>query len=386
MNSIDRFDFYFALVAFGSIAIICFIISGLSISYNEAVLLFAQDTIISKLALLCHNVFGGDFGLKIPNLIFHTLNLILIYLISNKILKYKRDSLLCVGIYALIPGVILQASLLNESIIVLCIVLLVCYVELMSEKISYIFFVIAVLVSPSAFILMLALFFYAIFKRKIKTMNFALICIAVNIYIYGIDIGGHPSGQFLDMFGELALLYSPPLFVYYIYTLYRNVTKEKINLLLCVSLTSLILSLFLSIRQEIDKEIFLFMSLCGIPLMIRQFLSDIRVRLPQFQDSYKNRFIIIILCLVLEAGLLIGSKYMYAFNKTGNLLDSFYITKELAQELNARGIKAVSTDGKTQARLKFYGIEKGGNNLSRVKSGGNLIIKYHNKPIARYKI
>ena len=402
--SFDKYDFYFLIVLLSSLFALIYLISGASISYKEALLLEQDKALIARLANLSIAQFGAnDFALKIPNLLFHALNLVLIYLISNRLLKYKGDSVLCVVIYAIVPGVIMQGSILNESIIMLFIVLLVCYIELISKKITYPFLALAVFVDESAFMLFLALFFYALFKENnerrfiariyanlrvnLKILVFAVICFALNLYLFGVDISGRPRGNFLDIFSEFALLYSPLLFVYFIYTIYRNFAKYKANLLLFVSGTSIIVSIILSVRQDIDKEIFMFMSLCGIPLMIRQLLSDIRLRLPQFQLNYKRRFIIVIAVLVLEAGLLIFSKQIYRLSNDDEIfLNQFYIAKEVAYELKKRDISRVSVEGRMQKRLAFYGIKDGGQNLRKVKKGGNIFVKYNGKIVVRYAI
>lgn len=390
MNFIDRFDFYFILVLICSICVLLFIISGLSISYQEAILYFSDDNITSKLARLSTNIFGvNDYTFRIPNIILFALNLTLIYLISNRILKHKRDSILCVIIYSLLPGAIMQGVLLNQSSIILFVVLLICYIEIAYNKIAYPILIFCIFLGPSIFMLFLALFLYAIISKKIYTAIFALICFSINMYMFGIDVSGKPSGKFLDVISSLVLLYSPPLFIYYIYTLYRNITKEKKNLLLYVSVCSLVVGILLSIRQNVDKEIFLFMSLCGIPLMIKQFLSDIRVRLPMFQNSYKNRFLIVFVFLVLEASILILSKYLYLIveNPNKTFLNSFYIAKEISMQLKEKNISRVSINDKTmQKRLEFYGIKNGGQPLKKVNKNGNIIIEYHGKVVARYAI
>lgn len=405
MRFLNRFNFYFLFVTLLSELSLIYLISGASISYKEAIILEQNKVLMAKLANFAIAHLGAnDFTLKVPNLIFHALNLTLIYLISNKLLKYKSDSVLCVGVYAITPGVIMQGGILNESILMLFVVLLICYIELTKHKrFAYPLFVLAVFVDESAFMLFLALFFYALFKENdelhfvpriranirgnLGILLFSIFCFALNLYLFGIDISGRPRGRFLDIFSELALLYSPLLFVYFIYTIYRNFAKYRANLLLYVSGTSLLVSVILSVRQEIDKEIFMFMSLCGIPLMIRQFLSDIRLRLPIFRLNYKRRFMIVIAVLVLEAGLLIFSNQIYRFSNDDEIfLNQFYIAKEIAHELKKRNISRVSIDSRMQKRLAFYGIDKGGQPLRKVKKGGNIFIIYHDKIIARYAI
>ena len=169
MNFIDRFDFYFILVLICSICILLFIISGLSISYQEAILYFSDDNLTSKLARFSTNIFGtNDYTFRIPNIILFALNLTLIYLISNKVLKHKKDSILCVIIYALLPGAIMQGALLNQSSIILFFVLLICYIEIAYNKITYFLLVVCIFLGSSIFMLFLALFFYAISLKKQK--------------------------------------------------------------------------------------------------------------------------------------------------------------------------------------------------------------------------
>ncbi len=388
MNFINKFDIYFILVLICSICIILFIISGLSISYQESILYFSNDNITSKLSRFFTSIFGAnDYTFRISNVIIFALNLILIYLISKKVLKHQKDAILCTIIYALIPGVIMQGTLLNQSSIILFVVLLVCYIEIAYDKIPYFILAVSIFLGPSIVMLFVALFFYALSMKKKYMAIFAIVCFTINTYIFGIDVSGRPSGKFLDVVGALALLYSPPLFVYYIYTLYRNITKEKKNLLLYVSVCSLVVSMLLSIRQNVDKEIFLFMSLCGIPLMIKQFLSDIRVRLPIFQNSYKNRFLIVVTFLIIEAAMLIFSKYLYTIIENPAFLDSFYIAKELSLQLKERNISRVTINDKSmKKRLEFYGIGDGGQILRKVNKNGNIIIQYNGKIVARYAI
>ena len=388
---LKKYDYYFIIVLLCNISILIYVIGKLSISAKEANLFFDNKLPIAKLANITAYYFGiNDYAIRIPNIIFNSLNLILIYLISKKILKRPYDSVICAVIYTLIPGVILQNALLNQSSITLFLALLICYMEIIKKRIIYSLFVVAIFLDSTAFMLFISLFFYALYHKKKKEMLFATICFFINIYIYGIDVSGRPSGRFLNVVWELSLLYSPLLFIYYIYTLYRNATKENKSFLLFVSLSSLVVSVIFSIRQEIDKEIFLFMNLCGIPLVVKQCLSDIRIRLPEFRNHYKNRFIIILMVLVTEAFALIFSKSLYFFTKNNYdnfFLDSFYIAKELSIELKKRNIKSVIIEDEgMQKRLMFYGIKKGGAKLKKSKKWGNIEIKYHNAVMARYII
>ena len=64
-----------------------YVIGKLSISAKEANLFFDNKLPIAKLANITAYYFGiNDYAIRIPNIIFNSLNLILIYLISKKIL------------------------------------------------------------------------------------------------------------------------------------------------------------------------------------------------------------------------------------------------------------------------------------------------------------
>ena len=211
----DKYDFYFLLIAILSELSLIYLINGASISYKEALLLEQNKTLIARLANLSIAHFGAnDFALKIPNLLFHALNLVLIYLISNRLLKYKRDSVLCVMIYAIIPGVIMQGSILNESVLMLCLVLLICYIELIDKKIAYPFLAIAVFVDKSAFMLFLALFFYALIAQKnIKVFR------AKSLYLWYRHFW-KPAGAIFRYFCRICIaLFALAFCVFYLYDL-----------------------------------------------------------------------------------------------------------------------------------------------------------------------
>jgi hypothetical protein len=47
--------------------------------------------------------------------------------------------------------------------------------------------------------------------------------------MYSFDTGGKPKGYFLDALGVYAAIFSPLLFLYFIYSMYRILIKEEIR-------------------------------------------------------------------------------------------------------------------------------------------------------------
>ena len=366
-------------------------ISGLSITYRET-LVFFGDSLSGKIAALSHAKFaaalGDDLVAKLPNLAISALNLTLIYLTARATLRYPKDALLCALIYAALPCVLMQGALLNETTIPLFFALLICYIEAKWRKIAYPIVFLAVFLGANVFMLFLALFFFAIYRRNAFAAGFSLFCLALNFYLFGIDISGKPRGEFLGTIGELAALYSPLIFVYFAYALYRAATiKRDKNLLLFVGVTSIAVGVFVSLRQEAQKEVFLFMSLCGFPLCVGQFLSDIRLRIPQFQNAYKRRFYAIALLLFIESAALIFAKNLYATLPSMRFLEGFFIVREVSERLKEKGIhQVIAPNDKLQKRFEFYGIERGGRGLSPLKNGGEVVVEYCGRVVARYGV
>ncbi len=160
-------------------------------------------------------------------------------------------------IYALLPGVNSAALLLNPISVVIFLTLLFLYLYIYGYKIlSYSILAITLLVDNSFLILYLALFFYAISIKDKKLLIYSMILFGISMYLYGFDDGGKPKGYFIDMLGVYAAIFSPFLFLYYIYALYRVLIKEQKSILWYITFVSFAMSMLLSMRQKIYIEDF----------------------------------------------------------------------------------------------------------------------------------
>ncbi|PAF49538.1 hypothetical protein BKH41_02425 [Helicobacter sp. 12S02232-10] len=390
-RAFDIVDIFFLVIAFCSVCLQFLMISQMSVSYKEAYGFFYEKNFVFDLVRLSTGIFGqNDYALRGPFVVIHFLNMLLVYAISRNYLKKPTDSLFAVLVYAMLPGINFSAVLLVKSGLIIFVSLLICYINIRYKKIPYILLFVSIFTDSSSSVLFLAVTFYAIKNKMPKTIIYCLCGFAINMHLFDLDIRGRPQGHFLDILGEMAMLFSPFLFVYYNYTLYWAITKHQNNLMTYISVTSLMFALLLSIRQNIDSEIFVPMSVVGLPVMIKSFFNDMRIRLPRFRTRYKMRFFLVFAVLLLETLFLFGNKWSYFFSAKDNFASSYYVVKELANALKKYGINAIYTkDERLALRLQFYGINKGKElRLIKIPNGakGDIGIEYMGRNIRSYNI
>lgn len=377
---------FFFIVCLDALMLIL-MIDEISISYKEALTYFSQNTIAGNLAYLSTQIFGrNDFALRLPFLLAHLCNLFLLYQICKHYLKHPQDWILCVGIFAFLPGINIIAIFVSKSVFVLLLTLLLCYFHIKNYKVLfYVLCGITSFLDPAFSIVFLALFFYALRHKHNKTLIFSLIAFGINMYLFNLHIGGIPQGHFLDTLGLLSLVYSPILFVYFFYTLYHSLLRKDHSLILYIGSTSIVFTILLSLRQEIDLYTFLPLSAVGLPVMIKVFMHDLRIRLKPFRVAYLRRFYLIVIPLILESSLLFCNKIFFLFDKH-HFLDSFYYTKEIARELKAKEIYAIKSNSRLSLPLEFYGISPLSSLILIPQNGGSIKVNYLNRNIKEYEI
>ena len=93
--------------------------------------------------------------------------------------------------------------------------------------------------------LFLGLITYYLFSKEKNGLLYNLSMFALSTYIYGFEAHGIPSGHFLDAIGVYSAVFSPIIFVYLVYSLYRGYLTDKMNLEWYIASTALLLSLLL---------------------------------------------------------------------------------------------------------------------------------------------
>jgi 4-amino-4-deoxy-L-arabinose transferase-like glycosyltransferase len=376
--------------------LLLFLVDNLSISYKEALTYFYdKGSLLYAITNLSTTLFGqNDFALRIPFILFYVGSSILLYLLTDDYFKRKADQFISVAIFMMLPGVNSAALLVNESIIVLFFTLLYLYIYKKRDKECYALLFLLLFIDNSFAILFLALFLKALSKKDNLLLFVSLALFGVSMGLYGFEIGGKPRGYFLDTFGVYSTIFSPLVFIYFVYTIYRvGIKHTNKDMFWYISVTALALSLLFSLRQKVAIEDFAPFVVIGIPIMVKMLMHSLRVRLKEFQKGYYILGGTIVTVLVINFSIVLLNKYLYLFieNPQKHFAYNYHIAKELAKELQQREIYKVFTyDDEMQIRLKFYGIYSSSDTILYSylgeKSGEKIEIRYHGKAVKTFYI
>lgn len=342
--------------------ILIFLASSLSISPKEALIVYDSRSMLHCIVNFIINIFGANnISLRLFFIMTNIANILLFFNIATKSLKKENDVLLATIIFSLLPGFISSSLVVNEAPLVIFFTLLFLYFYIKFNKKAYLLFPIMLLIDNSFAIFFLALFFYSLYKRDNLTMVLSLLFFTISMYIFGFDVGGKPKNYFLDTFAIYSAIFSPLLFIYFFYTLYRILIKGEKDIVWFISFVAFIFSLLLSFRQRISFEDFAPFVLIGIIFMVKEFFASYRVRVFEFRKRHRVGFFIVISILLLNNFLLIFNKPLYYLidNPKKHFAYNFHLSNELANRLKSLNILCVDAKNrKLQYQLKFYGIKK----------------------------
>jgi len=315
---------------------------------------------------LFKNFFSSDnSSFRLLPIFFSILSIIIYYKISQFYFKKKKDLYFNVLIFSLIPGFIISSVIINKSIILIFLTFLFIYFYFTNKKIAYFLLFLYSFVDYAFINLYFALIFYAIYKKDTKFLIYVLFLLAINANFFNYDIGGKPRGYFLDVMGTYFLIFSPLVFVYFLYTLYKGIFFKK-DIIYFISAFTFLLSIILSFRQHIRIDDYAPFSLIYIIYMVKIFLNSYRVRLPRFRKGYKIIFIVLFSSLIIFDLAIFFNKYTPLYKLGG----SFYFIKPLVKYLKKNKIDKINCNNQYLCKaLLFYGI----------KNGNDYVIRYNRK-------
>jgi len=350
---------FFSILLIDAI-ILFFLTNEISISYGEAELLYGDFSFLQLLINISLFLFGqNDFALRLPMIMLHLLSVLLLNEISKKYIDLPKNRLWLVLLFVLLPGVVSSALIINSAGILIFGTLLFVYLyEKNLKKILYPLLALYALIDAGFVYLFLALMAYHILKNEKYNFVYVLLLFSSSAYIYGFEAHGRPSGHFLDAIGAYAAVFSPIIFVYIFYVLYRRYLTEKTDLAWYIASSALLISLILSFRQRVSIEYFAPYLMLALPLAAQTFISSYQVRLKIFRKKYKAIFVISFVLLLTNTLVLLFNKELYLVieNPKKHFAYDMHVANELAQELQSKNIYCVTTDVETQLRLKFYGV------------------------------
>lgn len=385
---------YLALIIIVDVVFLLYAIQNISISYEEAVIFFDEHNFLHYVIQFSTYLFGqNDYALRLPFVFFHIGSIILMYFISTFYLKRQSDRLMSVLIFTLLPGVTSAAILVNSATVAIFFTLLFIYLYLRKLENYYAFLLpLLVFVDDSFIILFLSLFVYGFFKKDRFLMIMSASLVIISLYMYGFKFTNTPKVYFFDLFAVYGLIFSPLLFLYFFYTMYRILIKENKTIIWYISFVALITSIILSFSQMILIEEFAPFVVIATPLMYSMFIRSFRIRLPELRRTLKFFFSLIFISLILIFGITHLNKYLYRYisNPTKHFAYQYYIAKELAAHLKKHNTYAVMADTKMQKRLKFYGIGRDTkymlNENQDTNTRYNVTISYINTPVKTYYV
>ncbi len=331
------------------------------ISPHEAHIFYESSDIVSTFMHWGEEAVGGFLGIRIFFIFFGFLSIGLFYELSRRYFPKRSDAYLATTLFMFLPGILTATTLANEAIIVLPLVL---YFVLMYERDSFwsLPFVMLALffIHEASIIFFAALLLYGLVHKDKKLSIFSSAFLIAFVYLAkGIKIGGGPSGHFVEIFGLYATVFSPLLFLYFFYAMYRILLREKKTLLWYISFTALAFSLLLSIRQRVYITDFAPYVTIAIILMLDVFNHSVRVRLPEFQKRYKRAFYVVIGFLGLSVFIIVFHQTFFFFLKDPSEHFAYRIYKPyfLAKALKLKGIECYNdARGREVDQLKFYDI------------------------------
>lgn len=336
-------------------------IKGLSIGYSEAKILYAHNpSLLSSLITFSLHLFGqNDYALRIPMITLHLVSVVLLYEISKHYLTRPYDRLWLILIYVLLPGVNSAALVVDNAGLVIASLFLFVYLYLNFGRYALIVLPLLGSIDPAFAYLFFAITLYGALKKEYLFLGVGSIALVISLFVFGLHIGGSPESRFLDVLGVYSAIFSPIVFIYLFYVLYRRSMAREWDLLWTIATSAFVISLLLSFRQKVEVQTFAPFLLIALPLAAQTFLHTYRIRLREFRLRYRILFYSAFGLLVINTMVVFFNQYLYRFLSEPKHHFSYpmHVAKELATVLNKNGIECIdANDQKLQLRLRFYGI------------------------------
>ena len=367
--------------------------SSLSLTYHGAKLLYEYEPssmtriIQGSIATLGQN----DVALRLPMIVMNLLSALLLYAIAKPYAKYERERVWLVGIFLLLPGIISSSLLVDSAALTTLGLFLYLFLRQRYGIKADVMLPLLALADASFMFLFFGLAVYALKERTYRPAALYSLLVAAMLWGYGFKTGGLPQNQFLDTIGLYAAIFSPIVFVYMVYVLYRRFISSKTDLIWAVSASALVLSLVLSFRQRIEIEAFAPFLMVALPLGMQTFYQSYRVRLRPFRKRYRILFTLAMAVLMLNAaaGVFNKAAYLILDNPSGYFAYRAHVAKELAAALKKEGVVCAvfQDDPQMQLRMRFYGIDRCESAVvsrSPDQNATNVTISYYNVPVSRY--
>ncbi len=357
----NRLSFYLFLPFY--LMALLYLAITLPIGSHEASIYYSGSGILYTLTHLFDGYLLNGLNFRLPFLLFGFLNIFLFYKMSRHYFDNISESYLATVIFALLPGIITSIILVNIAVIVISLVL---FFLIFYEKKLYLgqalSIVMLLIVHDASVIFFISLTLFSAVKRDRLLFGISLTFTVISLLFFnGLEIGGRPSGKFIELFGLYMALFSPLVFLYFFYSLYRIWLRESKDILWYISFTAFVLSILLSLRQRVDMTDFAPYVIVAVVLMLLTYYRTLYVRLPQFQKFYRVGFYLVFSSLIFSAMVILFHQLFFYLidDKSKHFAYKFYEPYWQVLELKEIGQNCYTVKNqKVQYQLKYYGIEK----------------------------
>ncbi len=332
--------------------------SKFGIGVEEAKIIFTKQGWLHSLAFWLYERWPLELAVRLPVIVVTLLNITLFWLLAKRYLKKPQDALLAAVIFSLLPAVLGSGVVLSKAPFVLFITLLflLSYQSWFGQIVA-----IGVLFFDKAFaILFLGTALYELYAKRYKRAFFYALLFTLSLWLYGFDVGGRPRSYFLDTFATFSAIFSPLIFLYYFYSLYRVGVKEAKDIVWFVSATAFLFALILSFRQRIHIVDFAPFAVVGVVVMVWVFLHSLRVRLPKYRKKHLIAFWIIFGSLLINDLALVFNELLFSsFPPKRHFAYRYYLAKNLAKMLHTHNVHCANIKEHSLAlQLRFYQIDE----------------------------
>jgi len=355
---------YFLLSVFFYMIALAYLAITLPIGSHEATIYYGSSReLLYYLTHLFEETFYGNLAFRFPFLFFGFFNIFLFCKMSKHYFENRKDSYLATVVFMLLPGIITASILVNIAVLVITLVLLfLIFYEKRFIVGEIIVMILLLFVHDASIIFFISIAIFSFIKKErlllVSSLIFTLLTL---LYFNKLEIGGKPVGEFVELFGLYIALFSPFVFFYFFYAIYRIWIRENKDILWHISFTSFVLSILLSLRQQVHMTDFAPYVIVSVVLMILSYHKSLYLRLPQFQSSYRLGFKILFGTLFLSAMVIIFHKSFFSVldDKSKHFAYKFYQPYWQFLELKEIGKKCYTVKNqKVQYQLKYYGIER----------------------------
>lgn len=341
-------------------AILFIELSELSISYYETQILYSENTLLHYIITASLDFFGhSDIALRIPMIIMHLLSVLLLFKVSAQYLKYDKDRIWLIIIFILLPGVNSAALIVDAAGVMIFALMFYMYIYYFHRKYEYALLPLLVVTDQSIAFLYLGLIFFEYSNRSYKKIIVLTALFLVTFLVHPLEVSGVPSSYFTDTLAVYAVIFSPIVFIYLFYILYRGYMSQRQDISWYLAFTALVASLVFSFRQRIEIEFFAPYLMIALPYATQAFFNSYRVRLKEYRRRYRVLFSISFILLLINTLVVLFNKELYPYVKIPkkHFVYKMHIAKELAAKLHEADITCISVASETmQQRLQFYGI------------------------------